>query len=170
MTWGQPLWSSGRPGYRSRGPGFDSRHQQIFWEVVGLEWGPLSLVSTVEELLERKSSGTGLENREYGRRDPSRWSCGTLYPQILALTSTASGGRSVGIVCSQTKATEFSFTMTWGLKARIVEPEEMATARQGIGEHVSLATEYAHTTIEEQLQSALYVGSMPKLCTGNQKW
>jgi hypothetical protein len=27
---------------------------QIFWEVVGLEWGPLSLVSTIEELLERK--------------------------------------------------------------------------------------------------------------------
>jgi hypothetical protein len=32
------------PGYRSRGHGFDSRRYQIFWEVVGLEWGPLSLV------------------------------------------------------------------------------------------------------------------------------
>jgi hypothetical protein len=39
---------------------------------VGRERGPLSLVSTIEELLERKSSGSGLENREYGRRDPSR--------------------------------------------------------------------------------------------------
>jgi hypothetical protein len=39
---------------------------------VGLERSPLSLVSTIEELLERKSSGTGLESREYGRRDPSR--------------------------------------------------------------------------------------------------
>jgi hypothetical protein len=29
-------------------------------------------VSTTEELLGRKSSGSGLENREYGRRDPSR--------------------------------------------------------------------------------------------------
>jgi hypothetical protein len=38
--------------------------------VLGLERGPLSLVSTTEELLERKSSG--LENREYGHRDPSR--------------------------------------------------------------------------------------------------
>jgi hypothetical protein len=35
---------------------------------VGLERGPLSLVSTIEELLGRKSSGSGLENREYGRR------------------------------------------------------------------------------------------------------
>jgi hypothetical protein len=35
---------------------------------VGLEWGPLSLMSTTEELLERKSSCSGLENREYGRR------------------------------------------------------------------------------------------------------
>jgi hypothetical protein len=33
---------------------------------VGLERGPLSLVSTTEELLKRKSSGSGLEHREYG--------------------------------------------------------------------------------------------------------
>jgi hypothetical protein len=31
-----------------------SWHYQIFWEVVGLEWGPLSLVSITEELLDRK--------------------------------------------------------------------------------------------------------------------
>jgi hypothetical protein len=43
----------------------------MFNEVVGLERGLLSLVSTTEELLGRKSSGSGLENREYGRRDPS---------------------------------------------------------------------------------------------------
>jgi hypothetical protein len=28
---------------------------------VGLEWGPLSLVNTIEELLEINSSGSGLE-------------------------------------------------------------------------------------------------------------
>jgi hypothetical protein len=39
---------------------------------VGLERGPLSLMSTIEELLERKSSGSGLERREYGRSDSSR--------------------------------------------------------------------------------------------------
>jgi hypothetical protein len=52
---------------------FDSRRYQIFWEVVGMERGPLSLVSTIEELLGRKSSGSGLKIREYGRRDPSHW-------------------------------------------------------------------------------------------------
>jgi hypothetical protein len=74
---------------------------------VGLERGPLSLVSTTEELLERKSSCSGLENREYGRRNSPRCPRGTLYPQTLALTSPTSGGSSAGIVRSQTKATEF---------------------------------------------------------------
>jgi hypothetical protein len=31
--------------------GIDSTGYQIFWEVVGLEWVPLSLVSTIQELL-----------------------------------------------------------------------------------------------------------------------
>jgi hypothetical protein len=75
---------------------------------VGLEQGPLSFVSTIEELLGRKISGFGLEIREYGRRDPSRWLRSSLYPQKLALTSPTSGGRSVGTVRSRTKATEFS--------------------------------------------------------------
>ena len=41
-------------GYRYRGPGFDPRRYQIFWVVVGLERGPLSLVRSIEELLEWK--------------------------------------------------------------------------------------------------------------------
>jgi hypothetical protein len=52
---------------------------------LGLERGPLSHVSTIEELLEWKSSWFGLENWEYGRRDPSRSPRGALYPQKLAL-------------------------------------------------------------------------------------
>jgi hypothetical protein len=58
---GPPLWSSGQSSWlQIRRPGFDSRHYQIFWggkkkkTVVGLERGPLSLVSTTEELLDRK--------------------------------------------------------------------------------------------------------------------
>jgi hypothetical protein len=81
---------------------------QIFWEV-GLERGPLSLVSTIEKLVGRNSSGSSLENREYGRVDPLRWPRDTLYPQKLALTSPTSGGRSVGILRLRTKATEFAF-------------------------------------------------------------
>jgi hypothetical protein len=58
-------------GYRSGVPGLipgTTRKKKV----VSLEQVPLSLVSTTEELLERKSSGSGLENRQYGRRDPIR--------------------------------------------------------------------------------------------------
>jgi hypothetical protein len=72
---------------------------------VDLEQGPLSLVITIVELLGRIKSGSGLENRDYGRREPSRLPCGTLLQQKLALTSLTSGGRSVGIVRSLTQAT-----------------------------------------------------------------
>jgi hypothetical protein len=41
------------PGYRSRGPGDDSRRYQIFRQIVSLERGPLSLMRIIEELLER---------------------------------------------------------------------------------------------------------------------
>jgi hypothetical protein len=51
------------PGYRSGGPGTTKV------KVVGLKRGPLSLVSTTEELLGSNNSGSGLESREYGRRD-----------------------------------------------------------------------------------------------------
>jgi hypothetical protein len=49
-------------------------------------------------------------NREYGRKDLSRWPHGTLYSQKLALTSPTSGIRSVGTGCSRTQATEFFIT------------------------------------------------------------
>jgi hypothetical protein len=51
---------------------------------------------------------SGLESREYCRRDPSRWPHDTLYPQEVALISPTSGGRSVSIVRSRTQATEYS--------------------------------------------------------------
>jgi hypothetical protein len=43
----------------------------MFEEVVGLERGPLSLVSTIEELLGRKSSGSGLEIEITAAGDPA---------------------------------------------------------------------------------------------------
>jgi hypothetical protein len=64
-----PLWSSGQSSWlQIQRPGFDFRRYQIFW-VVGLGRGPLSLVSTIEELLGRKNSGSGLENREHSRKE-----------------------------------------------------------------------------------------------------
>jgi hypothetical protein len=106
-----PIWSSGQSSWlQILRSGFNSRCYQIFWEAVGLERGPFGLVSIIEELLERNSSDSGLESREYDRRDPSRWPRGTLYLQNLALTSPTSGGRSVGIVSSRTEATEFTFS------------------------------------------------------------
>jgi hypothetical protein len=91
-----PLWSSGQSSWlHIQRSGFDSRRYQNFWEVVGLERGTLSLVSTFEELLERKSSGSYLEIREYGRRNPSRWPRGTLYPKKVG-TNFADMQRSLG--------------------------------------------------------------------------
>jgi hypothetical protein len=81
------------PGYRSRGPGFDSWRYQIFWEVMDMEQGSLS-------------RGASL-----------RWPRDTLYPLKLALISPTSGGHSVGIVRLRTKATEF----VWFMMCMILE-------------------------------------------------
>jgi hypothetical protein len=93
------------PGYRSGGPGFNYRALQEK-KVVDLERGPLSLVSTTEELLGSKCSGSGLEFREYGLgiRHADH-----VVPSIckkLALTSVTNGGRAVGIIRLRTAATE----------------------------------------------------------------
>jgi hypothetical protein len=85
---------------------------------VGLERGPLSLASTIEELLDRKSSGSCLESREYDQKDTSLWPRGTLYPQELALTSPTSGCLSVGTVRSRTQATEFFPVLLISLRLR----------------------------------------------------
>jgi hypothetical protein len=42
------------PGCKTRGPGVDSWHYQIFWVAVGLERGPLSFGRLNEELLKEK--------------------------------------------------------------------------------------------------------------------
>jgi hypothetical protein len=120
-----PLWSSGQSSWlQVQRSGFDSRRYQIFWEVMGLERGPLTPVSTTEELLRRNSSGSDLENREYGSGDPLRWPRGSLYPQTFALTSPTSGARSVGIVRSCTQAMEIFvfFSGGWGIKKYIETP------------------------------------------------
>jgi hypothetical protein len=69
-----------------------------------------------------ESRRSGLEIREYGRRD---------HPQKLAVTSPTNGCRSLGIVRSRTQPTEFSFESlrfftsiadsTWKWATRIVK-------------------------------------------------
>jgi hypothetical protein len=85
-------------GYRCRGPGFDFQRFQIFWEAAGLDRGPLSLVRTTEEL--SRLTTVGIRCADHA--PPS-------IRKKLSLTSPASGGRSVGIVRSRTKAMAFSF-------------------------------------------------------------
>jgi hypothetical protein len=105
-----PLWSTGQSSWlQTHRSGFNSRRYQIFWVVVSLERDPLSLVSAIQELLERKRSCSGLKIRDSGIRYPSGWPRGTLYPQKLAATPPTSGGHSVCIVRSRTQATEFFF-------------------------------------------------------------
>jgi hypothetical protein len=58
----QNTWVVRFPGYRSGGPGFNSGGYKFFWDVVGLERGPLSLVRISEELFQGNSD-SGLENR-----------------------------------------------------------------------------------------------------------
>jgi hypothetical protein len=64
-----PLLPNGQSSWlQIQRSGFDSRSYQIFREVVGLERGPTSPVSTIEELLGKNSIGSCLESREYSRR------------------------------------------------------------------------------------------------------
>jgi hypothetical protein len=73
---------------------------------VGLERGPLSLVSTTEELLDRKVAAPvyKTENTAVGIRHATH--VASSIRKMLAITSPTSGGRSVGIARSRTQVTE----------------------------------------------------------------
>jgi hypothetical protein len=76
---------------------------------VGLEWGSLSLVSTTEELLDRKVAAPvqKTENTAVGIRHADH--VAPFYPLKLAISSPTSGGRSVGIVRSRTQTTDLFY-------------------------------------------------------------
>jgi hypothetical protein len=78
-------------------------------KLVGLERGPLNLVSTTEELLDRrledpvyKTENTAVGIRHADHVAPS-------IRKMLAITSPTSGGRSIGLVRSRTQTMEFFF-------------------------------------------------------------
>jgi hypothetical protein len=95
-----PLWSNGQSSWPQ------IQRSRVRFRA-DLERGPLSLVKITEELLECFSFRVK-KIEINGRGDPLLWPRDTLYPQKLALTSPICSGRSVGIVCLRTKATECS--------------------------------------------------------------
>jgi hypothetical protein len=111
-----PLWSSGQSFWlQIRRPGFDSQHYQNKKKVVGLERDTLVLVSTAEELLDRKVAAAvyKTENTAVGIRHADH--VPSSIRKMLAITSPTSGGLSVGIVRSRTQAMEFSFSLVYYL-------------------------------------------------------
>jgi hypothetical protein len=83
------------PGYRSRGPSSipgATRYSEKQWVWNGVHSASMS---TIEELLGRKGSGSGQENREYGRRDPLRWLRDTPLPTKFG-TNLPNKPRSLG--------------------------------------------------------------------------
>jgi hypothetical protein len=77
---------------------------------VGLEWGPLSIMRIIEELLERTVAAPVYKTEIKGCDVSLRWPRDTFYPLKMALTSPTSGGRSVGIVRWRTEPPGFQKT------------------------------------------------------------
>jgi hypothetical protein len=92
-------------GYRSRGT--DSIPGTTIKESSGSGTGCTQPREYNWGATDRKVAAPVYKTEKYGRRDPSRWSRGTLYPQKLAVTSPTSCGLSVGIVRSRTQTMEF---------------------------------------------------------------
>jgi hypothetical protein len=119
---GPPLWSSGQSSWLLiQRSGFDSRRCQIFWEVVGLERRPLSLVSAIEEILERKSSESNLE----------------IYSMAVGIRCADHMTPLSAKVDSRTQATEFSFCGS----ARVVRQINMVSDPPGPGSKNDCAEE-----------------------------
>jgi hypothetical protein len=141
LSVGPPLWSSGQSSLlQIRRTRFDSRHYPK--KSSGSGTGSIQPREYNWGATWQKRSGSCLENREYGRRDPSRWPRGTLYPQKLAITSPISGGRSVGIVRSRIRPWSL-FCLLWFITLSVEQDE---TVRRCTSEIVAAGR---WTTVDE---------------------
>jgi hypothetical protein len=99
---------------------------------MGLERGPLCLVSTTEELLDRKVAASvyKTENTAVGIRHADH----VVFPQKLAITSPTIGGRSVGIVRLRTQTMEF-LLHAYNVVAliNVIHKKKLARARVCVG-------------------------------------
>jgi hypothetical protein len=113
---------------------FDSRSYQMLWVVVGLERGPLSLMSTTEELLvKKKVVGSGLEIRDTAvgirRADHAAPPISKSWQWLRRQAEI----RSVGIVRWRTQVTELGWRMRMESWAAVrCSPERNGTKRNGL--------------------------------------
>ena len=73
-----------------------------------------------------------------------------LYPQKLALTLPTGGGRSVGIVRSRTKATEFSFSLACLFNSQYILKARHLSLRSIHGESVKFLTIICAGNLDEE--------------------
>jgi hypothetical protein len=76
------------PGYRTRGPCSIPRRYQIFWEVVGLERDPLSLVSGSD--LEAGNKAVGIRCADHLGLCPQKLAWNRSITEIISFPSSAS--------------------------------------------------------------------------------
>jgi hypothetical protein len=106
-------------------------------------------MSATEELLERKSSGSGIKIWEYGCRNPSRWPRGNLYPQKLVLSS-----RSLGRYTSLTESFLFMLSYNWAWRG---SPQNSQNRGEDLNQHITNPRPInVHVIRSQQFQTPLH--------------
>jgi hypothetical protein len=160
-----PLWSGQTSWLQIQRPGFDSPRYQMLWEVLCLERCPLSLISATEELLERKSGDSGLENREYALtvRQPSvHKSWNQLHPQAAIARSVkfarGSGHWVYSVFCAFRNTGIFPVVPLWNmLYVRLFWSFELSNI-------LTSEVYYCNNNLHRPILSAICTSTFCKLC------